>query len=515
MKAQRIRHGVGLSAIALSVALLQACGGAANTASNIGGSLSPTVNGTVTGFGSVMVDGQEIEDAYAQVAHENADGTLTNDVLQMGQRVRVAHDGAGKASQVLIDAAVIGTVSSKGTNTLQVAGQVVTVNTDSTLGPVTVFGAGYTDLASVAVNDLVQVHGTPVYDSATSSYKVQATRIQKDLGAARVQVNGKIASYAVTSTGASFTLNGLTINTTSTTAVRPSGTALANDLQVTAYGSVLTGNVLSAKNIRVNRDQNSGNTTMQAQLSGAVSNYNAVAGTFELQGTTVKIGSATTVQPTGASVANKAYALVKGSVASDGSITATEIKVRTADTTTDLAKVQLIGVISDYVDNAHFMVRGVPVDASAIDFTTACPGVTVANDVSVQVKATQQAGTAVVKATSVVCKPTLSTQLIRPVDGTVASVDAANKTFSLTTGSSTQSVQWSDTTTFVGVTADALSGKSLRVEGYLSGTTFVARVVRLDDDSTSTGAPELDDKQFRRPRQNGSEAQGWTRYHRD
>jgi hypothetical protein len=160
------------------------------------------------------------------------------------------------------------------------------------------------------------------------------------------------------------------------------------------------------------------------------------------------------------------------------------------------------------------MVRGVPVDASAIAFATSCPGVTPANDLSVRVLATQQSGTAVVKATRIECKPTLKTQLIRPLDGTVAAVDAMGKSFSLTLGSSSQSVQWTDSTTWVGLTADTLSGKAVRVEGYLTGTVLMARVVRLDDDVASADAhnPELDDKQFRRPRQTKDQAQGWQQY---
>lgn len=511
MNILRFRQGAGLSAIALSVALLQACGGGSGTTPNANSNVTPTLNGTVTGFGSVMVDGAEVEDAYARVAHENADGTLSNDVLQMGQRVRVAHDGAGKASQVLIDAAVIGTVSKVEGSTLTVAGQVVTVNNDSAAGPVTVFGGGYTDLSSVAVNDLVQVHGTPVYDSTTSRYQVKATRIQKDTGVARVQVNGKIAAYATTSTGATFTLNGLTVNTTSTTALRPSDATLANDVQVTVYGTGLSGQTLSATHIRVNRNQNSGNTAMQAQLSGVVSNHNASAGTFELHGSTVKIGTAT-VQPTGASVANSAYVMVKGSVNSDGSISATQIQVRTANTSTDLAKVLLIGTISDYVSDSSFVVRGVPVDASASEKGSNCPTTFSGYTNAVRVQASQQSGTAVVKASRIECQPSNTMQLIKPLDGTVASVDSAAKTFSLTLGnSSSQTVQWNDTTTFLGLSADTLVNKVVHVDGYTdSSNAFVARVVRLDDDSES--APKLDDRKFRRPRQGGPEVAGWAEY---
>lgn len=510
MKIQHIRYGFGLTAMALSAALLQGCGGGGGTAGN---AVTPTLNGTVTGFGSVIVDGQEVEDAYARVVHENADGSLTNDVLQMGQRVRVAHDGAGKASQVLIDAAVIGAVSAidTSTSTLTVAGQVVTVNADSAAGPVTVFGGGYTDLSSVVLGDLVQVHGTPVYDTASSRYKVQATRIQKDAGQARVQLSGKIEGYTSTATGAAFTLNGLSVSTTAATAVRPAGSTLANALQVTAYGGSLSAGGLTATHVRVNRDQNSGNTSMQAQLSGAVSNYNASAGTFELQGSTVKIGAAA-LQPAGASVADRAYVLVKGSVGTDGVITATQIQVRTSDTSNDLAKVLLIGTISDYVDENSFVVRGVPVDASNSSLVKVnCPATFSQYSGAVKLQATQQVGTAVVKATRIECQPSNPTQLIKPLDGNVSSVDSAAKTFVLTWSGSSQTVKWTDTTTFLGLTVDSLSGKTVHVDGYTdSSNGFMARVVRLDDDSND--APKLDDRKFRRPRQGNPETQGWAEY---
>ena len=56
MKTLRLRHGLGLGTIALSVALLQACGGGsgASSSSNSG---TASLAGTVTGFGSVVVDG--------------------------------------------------------------------------------------------------------------------------------------------------------------------------------------------------------------------------------------------------------------------------------------------------------------------------------------------------------------------------------------------------------------------------------------------------------------------------
>ena len=98
----------------LSALVLAACGGgsggSASTAAS--SSVAQTASGTVTGFGSVYVDGVEIEDARATTRVENADGSYSATALQLGQRVRVAHDGSGTASGVTVDAAVIGAVAS-------------------------------------------------------------------------------------------------------------------------------------------------------------------------------------------------------------------------------------------------------------------------------------------------------------------------------------------------------------------------------------------------------------------
>lgn len=73
-------------------------------------------------------------------------------------------------------------------------------------------------------------------------------------------------------------------------------------------------------------------------------------------------------------------------------------------------------------------------------------------------------------------------------------------------------VQWNDTTTFAGtgLSADTLAGKAVHVEGYLSGSSLVARVIRLDDGSDI--APKMDGDGFRRARSGGAAPQGWQTY---
>lgn len=506
MKQQRLL-GAGASALLLAL-MLHGCGGGSSPASTTGGTPSSgaqLANGLVTGFGSVFVDGVEIEDAQASVVSENADGSSTNSVLQMGQRVRVNHDGKGTASKVTVDAAVIGAVSNVDAAGLTVAGQRVSINTDANAGPLTVWGGGYSSITDVANNDLVEVHGNPVFDSGTNAYKVVATRVQKMAVIDKVKVNGKVSN--LNSTAKTFSLNGLTVAYGSA-ALRPSSASLANDLQVTVFGpgSALSGSTLTASHLKINRlqDELAANTTMQ--VGGQISAYDSSAKTFELQGVKVSIGSSTTVLPANATVSNNAYVQVSGTVGSDGSLSATRIQVREQDTSSDLAKVKLIGVISDFVDAGRFVVRGVPVDASGIDAAVACPGITLANEVPVQIVASQQAGTAVVLASSLSC-PRQPALMIRPVDGLTSAVDATAKTFTLTpaTGSAV-AVQWTDSTTFAGLRASELSGKQVRVQGYKNGSTLVARVV-------SVSGAGLDEDRFRpRPESPASEPQEWARY---
>jgi hypothetical protein len=478
--------------------VLQACGGGGgSTASNNGGT-SQLANGVVTGFGSVFVDGVELEDAKASVVSENYDGTTTNTVLQMGQRVRVAHDGKGTASAVTLDAAVIGTVSAINTsatpNTLTIAGQKVNVVTDTTVGTLTVWGGGYGSISDVVANDLVEVHGTPVYDSTSKTYTVNASRIAKvTASTGRMQVAGSISN--LNTTAKTFAINGLTVSYATAT-LRPSNATLANGTVVTAYAplSALSGTTVIASHIKVNRLQDSTLSVSNAQIGGQVSKYDSTAKTFEVQGIKVTIGANTTINPNGKTVADGAYVNISGTVGADGSLTATNIQVREQNTSSDLATVKLIGVISDYVSDTSFVVRGVPVDASGITLSQSCPSLTaLANGQEVSVTAKQQADTAVVLATALSCKAQ-TTVVIRPVDGSVSNVNTTAKTFTLTlTGATTtQAVQWNDTTTFIGVTTDTLATTgSVRVEGYLSGSTLVARTITAKNSSI-----RLDDHDF-------------------
>ena len=226
-------------------------------------------NGVVTGFGSVVVDDNEIEDAKASVVTENADGTYSNTVLQLGQRIKVEHDGKGTANKVTVDATVVGAISAVSTTdlTVKVAGQVVSVNSDISKGPLTIWAGGYNSIADLAVNDLTQIHGSLVYDSVSEAYKVTATRIQKMAALTSLKVSGKITDFNITAK--TFKLNELTVSYANSK-VRPMVSNLANGMMVTAFAPVssLSSNTLSPEYLKINRLQDAASQDVVAQISG-------------------------------------------------------------------------------------------------------------------------------------------------------------------------------------------------------------------------------------------------------
>lgn len=460
-----VRWGVSGTLLGSLLLGLTACGGGGTSATTPTETTASLISqGTVSGFGSVYVNGVKLDDSSAPSLAYAADGTATAQALRLGHQVRVEHNASGKASRVVIDAAVIGSVSSIDTTagTLVVAAQTVKVNTDSAAGLVTVFAGGYSALADVAANDLVNVHGTPVYNSTTAKYEVQATRIEKRTAMADVRVTGKLS--ALDTAAKTFNLNGLTVSY-GTATLRPASAVLANDQNVIVWSQTYTnGTALAASGVRVfNTTATDLPATTTARLSGVVSNATSTG--FEVAGVKITTQTSTTITPTGASVANAAYVGVTGVVQTDGSVLANAIQVRQSDTTDDSARILLNGPITSYTSATSFVVRGVPVDASAI---TACPSVTLADGVNVAVIATAQAGTDVVLASRMTCPA--SPAAFRDVRGTPTAVDTTAKTFTLTALSgTTQKVQWADTTVWGGtLTSATLSAATAVVaEGYV------------------------------------------------
>jgi Domain of unknown function (DUF5666) len=179
------------------VAAIAACGGGSNTAgvgSGGTGAFSVTAysEGTITGFGSVIVNGSRYDDTTATVRDE--DGPRSRSDLKLGMVVAV--DGSvdsnnlASASSIRFDSALLGPVSavSLSSKIFTIIGQTVQVDDSTVFGPSLAQG-----FASIAANDVLEVHG--FLNAAANT--LQATLIERKSGPTKYKISGVIKDLQI------------------------------------------------------------------------------------------------------------------------------------------------------------------------------------------------------------------------------------------------------------------------------------------------------------------------------
>ena len=483
---QQLQSRLALLSIATGALLLVGCGGGSGEVTTFSGSPPaiaagvPTISGTVTGFGSVIVDGVRIDDSKVAAGVELEDGSLERAELKLGQRVDVEHDGGRIAKGIWIRSEVEGPVEKVDVSagTLLVLGQTVRVNADPLQGPVTVFGSPYTKLADVAIADMVEVHGLQKVDAAGTT-SIQATRIHKKNSDVVNRVRGTVKGLSTTAK--TFSLGQLVIDF-SDSKVLPYAAALVNGVEVHVaipLGQVTKGVPVKAVVVKV-KDRKGESGDQEAELGGLVSQLNPTTKSFVLNGKTID-ASAAVYAPAGKTIADLKdglYVRVNGKYQADGSIRAKTIVLRGAESVKN-QELELHGTVLNFVSMADFTVRGISVDASTAKLDpVSCAGVTtLANLMQVEVKGSLGTGAKVI-ASAIQCEKSPNAVAVVERKGKVSNVDLAAKTFTLTQGSDTTKVAWRDITLFVRVEAASLDGKNVEVEGFLvAGVLQAAKVV--------------------------------------
>jgi hypothetical protein len=340
---------------------LAACGaGGGPPAGGSAGGVAATAStqevsiGTVTGFGSVIVEGMRYDDSSAQVSVEDNPASprtaLASD-LKLGMQVSVGSADGATAKTVVASAEVIGRITGLAADGFIVAAQTVRVSTDP--ASPTVF-EGASGLADLAVNDRVVVYG-----QRDASNVIVATRVErKDATAGTtVRVVGPVANLSAG--GTSFAVGGLTVTVASTTRVLPTGVTLANGQRVAVWSdAAVVGNTLAAKVVVASASALPGEGS--ARVGGLVRGLDFVARTFRIQDVDIDASTARFVNGGAVDLANGRRVRVRGSFV-DSVLKATEVRfVRDQGD----ANVELTGAITDFVSSASFKVRGVPIDAS-------------------------------------------------------------------------------------------------------------------------------------------------------
>ena len=276
------------TAVALSVVACSPSG--TGGLAGIGGS-GYVSSGSVTGFGSVFINGVEFETDNASIAIDGSQSAETDlgvgDVCVLQGSVNV--DGVtGTATTIVcndeLEGYVLDVSLTNGIGTMNVMGQIVTITAD------TVFDSDIrASIADLIVNDIVEVHG---YSDGKGN--VFATRMETKNSEEDIEVKGLVSNLKLTDM--TFELGNLLVVDYSSAAEGVPNLAdglyvevKTNDIPI---GDVANGFILIASKVEIEEDGDldvDGDEGEDIEVQGVVSNVTQTS--FDFNGTTVLFAS--------------------------------------------------------------------------------------------------------------------------------------------------------------------------------------------------------------------------------
>ncbi len=472
------RLGCGL-ATALTLA---SCGGGGGGLASAGGGVGTGGTGisygTVTGFGSIVLDGQAYSSATPYYYEDGVQGSDTQQAataVELGDRLSVQIDASGNPTTVVIEPELIGTVGKISSNGFTVNGVNVIVNNGNAGAPTTYY-AGLDGLSSLVAGTQVEVHGAFGLDAGGQPY-VQATLVQQLPSTNQaVRITGLVSQLGASS----FVVDGITVNYSASTSLAPSGVALADGELVNVWSaSPIAANAISAGAIRIRTLQGQSG---QARIAGLVA---------QLQGTRFSVSGvpidASAVAASAAALHLGDYVVVQGSIAAaSGVVQATSISGYAST-------IELKGTITGYVGTSNFLVRGVPVDASAATFSSGAAA-SLGNGVYVDLVGMIAAGQSntfnTVSATSVAVLASAPDGGTADYRGTIGAVTSGGFTLNYSEDGTAQSVAvaLAGNVQYSNGTATALvAGAAVEVEGTVGSSGLTAYSVSFVSAPSGSG----------------------------
>lgn len=316
--------------------LLTACGGGGGGSASVSPSTGTLISGTISGLGSIIVNGVRYETVGANVLDADDGITAITTPLRIGMTVSVEQNGTDPvtlrpiAGKILVQSGIQGVASYVG-NSLTVAGLPVTTDTSTILLDA---NGLVTNLATL--NNLsVEVYGLP---QADGSYL--ATLVEAEIGPHPVQVVGTVQSI---NTSAKTLVLGTSASpiTIDYASITPPSGLVAGAVVAVKSSATTTANTYSANSLQIRSTtastytsyaSNYSGTTRVAnernELYGAVSDKattssggNVTGCTFRIQGIQVQASSVTLCD----SIANGTYVEVKGTL-SNGVLNSSRIE---------------------------------------------------------------------------------------------------------------------------------------------------------------------------------------------
>lgn len=458
---------------ALVVIALAGCGGGMQAGVGSGGSGAPLSVGVgpVTGFGSIIVNGERYDESAAEVLlDERPDQSrpATVAAIRLGMHVELQHRNL-VVSTALVSAELVGPVTSVSATGFIVLGQTVRVDADPARP--TVF-EGFGSLVDLATGTIVEVHG-----DRSSDGEILATRVElKPAGLALVRIAGTASNV----NGRSFSIGSLSVDASSATLV-PAGATIVNGQRVVAWTDVpYTGGTLSAKVVRVGAPTIAANAMVT--LDGVIGAFQGAA-SFRVSGVPVNTSQATAVTGgTAGDLRNGLQVRIRGTF-SGSVLNATGVEILQAAQAT----VQLTGPITDFVSvETPFRIRNTL--ARVTPQTTYVDGAAPNLGTGAVVKATGLLTGGSVQLTTIEFLPVaadIQSVVSGRIGGPVSPIAAdGSRTFRLE--GLKEDVKTTTTTDYRnGTSADVSAGRQVRITGRLEGAQFVAGQVEFMDNPGS------------------------------
>ena len=248
--------------------LLSACGGGGTSAS-ITPNTAVLSAGTISGLGSIIVNGVRYETVGSQVLDADDDSTAITTPLRIGMTVSVEQNGIDSvtlrpiAGKIWVQSGIQGVASYAG-SALTVAGMPITTDTSTILLDTT---GALTSLAALN-NQAVEVYGLPQADGS-----FLATLVEVETGATNVQIVGTVQSMDNTAKTLVLGTAAVPITVNYASITPPLGLATGSVIVVKAATST-TANAYTVSSLQIRSGTASTYTSYASNYSGTTRVHN-------------------------------------------------------------------------------------------------------------------------------------------------------------------------------------------------------------------------------------------------
>jgi Domain of unknown function (DUF5666) len=354
----------------LTVGLLSACGGGGGDGVGSGGtgiigSAGGVQTGNVSGFGSVIIEGNKYDDSAAIVTSDIEPGNTlaaTLPSVRLGMQVKATFDSSERITAVTLLPTVLGKVAAVNISTngdsIVVAGQTVRLQSSTAaLSTPTIF-EGLTSAKDVAVGDKLEVHGYFDVDGTIIATRVELLDDTNTI----TRVSGLVSELSTSSTAQSFKVAGLEVKLAAGAKTLPINSVVKNGDRVSVWSNVdvVTGantQSLDAKVVRIEASSAIASNSQPWRIAGPISAIDLNAKTLKIDDIALSFANATLKNTLLADLQKGVVVRVKGTGNS-----AIEIELLK---TPDKVKIELAGLITDFNSISSFKVRNSLINASA------------------------------------------------------------------------------------------------------------------------------------------------------